>query len=344
MGEIASIRQNANMTALPDFGSLAVWLQIILGAHFCALLGLMLFNQEFNRLPADFFALILRLEPILFLSLGFCYFCRRLLRRMPYAYSAGLFVAIGILLSVLTESVVAEVLRQTVEAGRYARIALWAAVTASCLLCHFHYRFRLRGPAFSDARLMALTARIRPHFLFNSLNAVLGVIRSDPRRAEAALEELADLFRALMRENRELTPLSEEIALARQYVDLERLRLGERLRVVWDVDSCPPDSLVPPLMLQPLLENAVYHGIEPSPLPGAIRIRLGRHDNRIRIEVSNPLVARSGHARGSQIALANIRERLELFFGMDAILSAGARAESYHVIIDIPFAGSRGAT
>ena len=130
------------------------------------------------------------------------------------------------------------------------------------------------SPAITEARLQALQARIRPHFLFNSINAVLSLVRSDPQRAEAALEDMADLFRVLMRDNRELTPLEDEVALCRQYLDLEKLRLGDRLIVDWNVKSMPADALVPPLVLQPLLENAVYHGIEPSSEPGTVSINL----------------------------------------------------------------------
>jgi hypothetical protein len=111
-------------------------------------------------------------------------------------------------------------------------------------------------------------ARIRPHFLFNSINAVLSLVRAEPARAETALQDMADLFRVLMRDNRDLAPLADEIELCRQYLELEQLRLGERLTVDWNLKSMPGDALVPPLVLQPLLENAVYHGIEPSSQPG----------------------------------------------------------------------------
>lgn len=190
--------------------------------------------------------------------------------------------------------------------------------------------------ALTEARLMALTARIRPHFLFNSLNAVLGTIRSDPRRAEAALEELAELFRAQMQDPRELVSLSEEIALCRQYLDLERLRLGERLQVQWDVANCPPDATMPRLILQPLLENAVYHGIEPLPAPGAIAIRLASAGPMVLIELSNPFQPGHVHAQGNRMALANIRERLQLFYGLAASLNAEVKGDRYHLRIVLP--------
>jgi two-component system, LytTR family, sensor histidine kinase AlgZ len=194
-----------------------------------------------------------------------------------------------------------------------------------------------RSPALVEARLMALTARIRPHFLFNSLNGILGIIRTDPRRAEKALEELAELFRALMQDPRELVPLSAEIALCRQYIELERLRLGERVRVDWDIEQCPPDALMPPLMLQPLLENAVYHGIEPASDPGVIDIRLLHSGTTIVIAISNPNEDKHTRSQGNQMAIANIRERLTLFYGNAAHLDAELRDDRYTVRIVLPY-------
>jgi two-component system sensor histidine kinase AlgZ len=212
-------------------------------------------------------------------------------------------------------------------------------VATVLLLGYFDLAARARSPALSEARLMALTARIRPHFLFNAINAVLGVLRADPRRAERALEEMAELFRALMRDNRELVPLSDELALARQYLDLEKLRLGPRLQVRWEIESCPVDTLVPPLMLQPLLENAVYHGIEPAPEPGELLLRMvgepGRN-GRMVIELSNPVVAGGEHHSGNRMALANIRERLLLFYDLEASLETAERDGRYIVHIVLP--------
>src|SRR5690606_92866 len=117
------------------------------------------------------------------------------------------------------------------------------------LLGYLDLRGRALSPALTEARLQALQARIRPHFLFNSINAVLSLIRSDPKRAETALEDMAELFRVLMADNRELTPLGREVELCRQYLDLEQLRLGDRLKVEWHVDKAPGDAMVPPLVL-----------------------------------------------------------------------------------------------
>lgn len=216
----------------------------------------------------------------------------------------------------------------------------WLAVAvslASLIMAWWHFSQQSRSPALVEARLMALTARIRPHFLFNSLNGILGIIRSDPRRAEKALEELAELFRALMQDPRELVPLSAEIALCRQYVELERLRLGERVRVNWDIEQCPPDALMPPLMLQPLLENAVYHGIEPASDPGVIEIKLLHSGSTIVIVMSNPHESSSARATGNQMALTNIRERLALFYADAANLDAEVRDGRYTLRIVLPY-------
>ena len=184
---------------------------------------------------------------------------------------------------------------------------------------------------------MALTSRIRPHFLFNSLNGVLGVIRSDPRRAERALEELADLFRAQMQENRELVPIADELALCERYLDLEQLRLGERLQVRWLLDTCPRNALVPPLLLQPLLENAVYHGVEPASGPAEIVVHIERRAAEVLIKVDNPVADVERHHAGNRMALDNIRERLMLFFDLEAHLETERRNGRYRVSIRFPY-------
>ena len=151
------------------------------------------------------------------------------------------------------------------------------------MLAYLALHLRAYSPALAEARLQALQARIRPHFLFNSLNAVLALIRSDPRRAERTLEDLADLFRALMSDGRSLVRLADEISLVERYAAIEQLRLGERLRMSWDLDQAPVDALLPPLVLQPLLENAVYHGVEPGTGIGDVLVRIERRGDRVHV-------------------------------------------------------------
>jgi two-component system sensor histidine kinase AlgZ len=187
------------------------------------------------------------------------------------------------------------------------------------------------------ARFRALQARIRPHFLFNSMNTIAALTRSDPARAEEAIEDLADLFRAALAESRQEISLSEEIEIARIYQRIEQLRLGSRLQVHWDVDSLPPDAMVPGLLLQPLLENAIGHGIEPLPQGGVVTISGRAADGMITLEVANPV---SMHARstrpGNRMALDNIRQRLELVFHGQATVSVNDSGDTYHVTLRFP--------
>jgi two-component system sensor histidine kinase AlgZ len=216
------------------------------------------------------------------------------------------------------------------------RWSAWTIVAALLTMAYFHWRASAATPAIAEARVLALNARIRPHFFFNSINGVLGVIRSDPKRAEHALEALADLFRALMQENRKLVPLGDEIDLCERYLELERLRLGERLTVDWELRHCPMDTYVPPLMLQPLIENAVYHGIEPSSEPGRIEIRIVRRGRELHIRITNPVCAEGRQSHGNRMAQANIRERLALFFDIEASMENGQRDGRYVVQIRLP--------
>jgi two-component system sensor histidine kinase AlgZ len=340
-----SLRMGASLGApsLPDFGNLGVWLRILLGVNGLALLAALVANQRLADLPGEMSALAVHVEPPLIVSLLLLNLARPLLQRR-----AGWPVLLGVLALVLlvvatSHGLLGAVLID-VEMPTLGRSLFWALLCCVALLYYFDQRSLREAPALNEARLMALTARIRPHFLFNSLNAVLGVIRAEPRRAEAALEELADLFRVLMRENRELTRLSEEISLARQYLSLERLRLGERLQIRWEIDTCPPDALLPPLMLQPLLENAVYHGIEPLDGPGEILIHFSRRGKDIIIEISNPCPQQVSPHAGNQMALANIRERLMLFFDLEARLEVRvenpadvAGGQRYCVRIELPY-------
>jgi two-component system sensor histidine kinase AlgZ len=164
------------------------------------------------------------------------------------------------------------------------------------------------------ARIRALQARIRPHFLFNSMNTIASLTRSNPARAEQAIEDLADLFRASLSDAHNQIPLKDEIEIARTHERIEQLRLGSRLRVEWEIDDLPMRAQVPSLIIQPLLENAVYHGIEMLPAGGTVHIRGRLVQDRIEIEVRNPIVTQQGYGEreGNRMALENIRQRLEL--------------------------------
>ena len=155
---------------------------------------------------------------------------------------------------------------------------------------------------------------------------------------------MADLFRVLMKDNRDLAPLSTEVELCRQYLELEQLRLGDRLLVDWNVKSMPGDALVPPLLLQPLLENAVYHGIEPASTPGTVSINLFLSRGEVHAILKNPYRATGGsHHSGNKMALDNVRERLALHFDAEASLESRVNKDSYEVHIRMPYRVARPA-
>lgn len=317
---------------LPDFRNLGLVLRLVLAVNGLALLAVLLKSADWAGLGADMAELAARVEPPLLFCLLFLHAAQPFLSRLSYPRGALAVVTCATACALSSNLILAPF----GEPWSW-RPALWGALAAAALLYHADLRGRALAPALAEARLLALTARIRPHFLFNSLNAVLGILRADPRRAEAALEELADLFRALMKENQDLVSLGEEIGLCRQYLNLERLRLGERLVVRWDVESCPPDARVPPLLLQPLLENAVHHGIEPASEPGEILIRFARKGDEVIIELSNPWHGTDDHHEGNRMALDNVRQRLMLFFDLEARLETVVRDGRYRLTITLPY-------
>jgi two-component system, LytTR family, sensor histidine kinase AlgZ len=190
----------------------------------------------------------------------------------------------------------------------------------------------------AQARMRALQARIRPHFLFNSMNTIAALTRSDPARAEEAVEDLADLFRANLNEKRSRITLKEELEVARIYQRIEQLRLGERLRVIWDVADLPMRALVPGLLMQPLLENAIYHGIEPRPSGGVVTVSGSLDGDMVGLTVRNPLpeAGEAAHA-GNRVALENIRERMELIYPGRSSVEANRIGDEYIVRLRFPY-------
>jgi two-component system, LytTR family, sensor histidine kinase AlgZ len=192
------------------------------------------------------------------------------------------------------------------------------------------------------ARIRALQARIRPHFLFNSMNTIAALTRSNPVQAEQAVEDLADLFRASLSDADTQISLQEELEIARTHQRIEQLRLGDRLQVTWDVDTLPMDAQVPCLMVQPLLENAVYHGIEMLAEGGHVRITGRRTDSMLELEVRNPIPRAAGYSEreGNRMALENIRQRLELAWPAQARVETEQRDGEFCARLIFPYAAS----
>ena len=189
----------------------------------------------------------------------------------------------------------------------------------------------------AQARVSALQALIRPHFLFNSMNTIASLTRSNPEKAEEAVEDLADLLRANLGGPKNKTTLKEELEVAAIYQRIEKLRLDERLRVRWDIEALPMRALIPSLTIQPLLENAIYHGIEQLPNGGEVCVSGQKTNNTLSIEVSNPVV-RSGNTRktGNKMALSNIRQRFELAYGNRASVDVTEADDRYSVRLKFP--------
>lgn len=216
-----------------------------------------------------------------------------------------------------------------------------SAILSAFLLRYFYVQHQWQRRIVSEARARfdALQARIRPHFLFNCMNTIASLTRIRPQAAERAVEDLADLFRASLADARHHLRMEEELQLCRQYLDIESLRLGDRLRVEWAVDALPAEALLPALTLQPLIENAVYHGIEPLPGGGTVRISGQRDGSKLTVVIENPQPSggEGSHHDGNHMAQANVRERLQTFFGEGSRIDIESAAGKYRVALMFPY-------
>ena len=331
---------NNRQVELPNFCHLGVNLRIAMTVEAALVAGVVARAPDAPAFWAEFIALSALAQPALLLTLLVLCVAGRWLRALPYRLGAGFTLALGAAVPVLV-TLWLNPLLAGMDAYPPAAVGLFALLVGAGLLAYFNLRARALSPAITEARLQALQARIRPHFLFNTLNAVLSLVRSDPRRAEHALENMADLFRALMGNASHLAPLEDEVALSRAYLELEQLRLGDRLQVSWHINKMPGDALIPPLVIQPLVENAVYHGIEPLAGGGEISLNIYRSADKVHILVRNPIGQDASHHKGNRIALANIRERLLLHFDLDAQLKLEPLGAVYQVHIVIPYTRER---
>lgn len=332
---MASIRQSGYPDLLPDFRNLGVIARVLVLVNGFAVAAVLFATQNLSGALDQFIHTAAYVEPLLLVELVTLAILSPLLSRLPYRSGSAAVIAIVLALVGLYQAVVMQLATESLP-PLLAALAL-SALVAAALLGYLRLRAKAYSPALAEARLQALQARIRPHFLFNSLNAVLALIRRDPRRAERAIEDLADLFRTLMSEPREFVRLADEISLLERYAALEQLRLGERLRITWELDAAPSDALLPPLVLQPLLENAVFHGVEPGTAPGEVLVRIERRGDRVLALIENPYDEHQQRRAGNRMALENIRERLALFFDAEARIQTSAQGNRYRVEIEMPY-------
>jgi len=228
------------------------------------------------------------------------------------------------------------------DTGRYLRHGLIGLIMSALLLRYFYLQsqWRRQQQAELRARLEALQARIRPHFLFNSLNSIASLVASDPRKAEQAVLDLSDLFRASLAKPGSLVTWKEELELGRRYLSIEQYRLGPRLQLEWQVDGVPDDLPIPQLTLQPLLENALIHGVQPRIEGGLVRIEAEYRDGVFQLCVSNPCAdgTQPQSSRGTRQGLANVEGRLAALFGPAASLSVDRRDGRHYTCLRYPCA------
>ncbi len=339
MPRARSINQNYTSDVLPNFRNLGVVLRIVVLVNGLAFFVTLTQATSIQDLWQRIVYGSAFLQPVLLACLLVLYALNEILVRLTYRQGMA-----GVLLTATFLSWAIAQLGEDLFASpaEYGAFHVWQLIALSMMvatlaLVYFRLRAHSLSPALADARLQALQARIRPHFLFNSINAVLGIVRSNPKRAESALEDMADLFRMAMSDNQELVTLRKEIELTRQYLALEQLRLGDRLKINWQLQDMPQDALIPPLVLQPLLENAVYHGIEPLHEGGEIKIKIHLNGKELHLDVYNPFLPDGKDHDGNKMALVNIRERLSLLFDVEASYNVDAGIDFYRVHITIPY-------
>jgi two-component system sensor histidine kinase AlgZ len=311
------------------------------------LLAILLSVARFNG--DDFWPLLgnysLFIQWVALVSAGLLCALRPRLRRFSDA-SAGLisyFLILAVtLIAALSAQMFERVVNPFITTIDWKMIAY--SMTVSAILSAFWLRlfylqaqYRLRLQAETEARLDALQARIKPHFLFNSMNILSSLITIKPELAEQVVDDLSALFRASLTEHDKVISLEKEVDICKHYVHIESLRLGERLQVDWQIDADLKRYKIPPLTLQPLIENSVYHGIQPLVEGGTITIKITADSRVIRLEITNPY--KPGHQKsfeGHQVATENIRDRLKLLFGDEVVFERKELTNQYQVTLTLP--------
>lgn len=270
---------------------------------------------------------------------------RRSLARLPVTLATTAILSI-VLINVVLLTLIGQWLLSAGTPGlqvdwhNLGRNLLIATLVTLMLLRNFYlqHQWRLEKQAQLEARVASLQARIQPHFLFNSMNTIASLIAIDPERAEDAVLDLSSLFRASLRNASDrLIPLKEELQLCRQYLDLESLRLGDRLHVNWSLDDEASEQGIPPLTLQPLLENAVYHGIQPLTAGGTIEVKTETRGDWVYVLIRNPMPNETTNlAKGHQMALENIHARISAIYDQTAVLKTSQNQQWFTVTLRLP--------
>lgn len=341
MNKPRSIKQNPSDDALPNFRNLGVVLRILLLGN--ALMAFYAFSHARNW--GNILMMVIEVTPmftpVILACLSILWVFQPKLSQMSYPQGVRFINAMTVSVMLGIYLLGGDLYHPHGTDDNFfdaLRFLLLTLAGCNALLLYFRWRTQSLALALHEARLQVLRARIRPHFLFNTLNTVLAIVRSQPKQAETALEDMSDLFRVAMADMPDLVPLAQEIDLTKQYLELEELRLAERLQVRWQLEALPDDVLIPPFLLQPLLENAVYHGVEPNMAGGIIDIVMRQKGKTFLLKVENtcPPPAARPH-NGNRMALKNIRERLDLLFDVEAHYDVVHNPDFYRVTITLPY-------
>jgi len=341
-----SIHSDKNECFIPNLCSLRAVFLVVVIAQLFAFLAVLIPQTGTHQTRWEDLGLISMY--VQWSALSSCYaLCS--VRSLLCRYSARVVAITSYLIVLLVVFVISELAYWYVYPGAPQRLSHVMFVSHSLLITfiltgpilryfYIQHQWRQQVCAEAEARLQSLQSRIRPHFFFNSLNTIASLTRTNASKAEAAVHDLADLFRASLSDALKFHSFRDELNLCERYLDIERLRLGDRLKINWDIGSIPKDSYVPPLLIQPLLENAIYHGIEPRTDGGLINISGDKEKGMIRLIIQNPVPLNHDKAnKGNQIAQQNIRDRLQTLFPGKGDLNVFAEEDNYSVTLSWPY-------
>jgi two-component system, LytTR family, sensor histidine kinase AlgZ len=346
--EVTKVDQKESEFFLPNFCGVKPLFILTIGAELLAIVLILATGEEIFESWDELGLLSIFVQWIALGSAAILCISRSLLAKLPLIWSAIAAYLIIILVTAVI-SMAAEYFIITTDylwgydpnnVGYFMfRCVCISAIISLVALRYFYMQqqWKEKIELESQARIQALQSRIRPHFLFNSMNIIASLISLNPALAEQAVEDLSELFRATLRKTSSLVPLSEEWILCRHYLRIEGLRLGDRLKVDWQLSDVPDDVAIPMLTLQPLMENAIYHGIQPLPEGGEIKVSGFVQGNQVEISITNPIPRVKAISKGHGIALANIRHRLNLLFGTHAKLLVQPGTDQYKVVLCFPY-------
>jgi len=339
---------------LPDFCNVRMVFAVILIAELLAIVLVLAPLESSNSRWEDLGVISLFIQWVALISTGVLCLVRPWLRKLNVNIAATASYVILIVSTTLVSEVTYWAVRwimvdPSTHLGWYIGFLLRnlgiSAIVSALTLRYFYvqYQWAQNLEAKSQARIQALQSRIRPHFLFNSLNTIASLTRSQPELAEEATQDLADLFRGTLANTSHEVRLKDEWELSKRYLHIEKLRMGERLQVQWQVDTIPDDALIPQLTIQPLLENAIYHGIEHIRDGGTIQISGHLEKNIITITIINPMpeFTRPLERSSNKMAQENIRQRLSAVYGLQGRLTVNQTGTHYELSIRFPYLQER---